>query len=138
VAAKKDIACLITIDDLQDLDLKNVKDTVLLPGRAFVWDKDVEEILSADGNERFIRRGPDRLTADGEMTIGLTKQEVLDFEVEAFTELIQMINVYGLPPKKAAKPKSAIKPKAAKPVAADGSGSPKRKAVKSRKTKSGK
>ncbi|WP_424357214.1 methyl coenzyme M reductase-arginine methyltransferase Mmp10 [Methanocella sp. MCL-LM] len=101
VAAKKDIACLLTIDDLKGIDLKNVKDTVILPGRSFVWDKDAEEVLSADGLERFIRRGPDRLTADGEMTIGMSKKEVLDFEVEAFTELIQMINIYGLEPKKA-------------------------------------
>jgi hypothetical protein len=81
------------------------------------------------------------------MTIGLTKQEVLDFEVEAFTELIQMINVYGLEPKKAAaakpkpagKPKTAVKPKTTKPVAADraDSSSSKRKTVLPRKPKSG-
>ncbi len=99
VPAEKDVACLITIDDLKGLDLKNVKDTVLLPGRTFVWDREAEEVLSADGLERFVRRGPDRLTADGEMTIGMSKKDVLDFEVQAFTELIQMINVYGLEPK---------------------------------------
>lgn len=105
VPVKKDIACLITIEDLKGADLKKVKETVLLPGRSFVWDKEAEEALSADGVQRFVRRGPDRLTADGEMTSGMGKKEVLDFEVEAFTELIQAINVYGTEPVKAAAPK---------------------------------
>jgi NifB/MoaA-like Fe-S oxidoreductase len=60
----------------------------------------MEETLTADGVDRLVRRGPDRLTADGEMTIGMKKDELLAFEVEAFTELINMINAYGLPPKK--------------------------------------
>jgi NifB/MoaA-like Fe-S oxidoreductase len=97
---KKDIACLMTIDDVKALDLKDVRETVLFPGRAFVWDREMEEALAADGVERLVRRGPDRLTADGEMTIGMKKEEVLQFELEAFTELIRMINVYGMPPKK--------------------------------------
>jgi len=100
VPVNKDIACLITIEDLKGIDLSKVKDTVIMPGRSFVWDQEAEGILSADGVERFVRRGPDRLTADGEMTIGMKKKDVLDFEVKAFTELIQMINVYGLEPKK--------------------------------------
>ena len=54
----------------------------------------------------------DRLTADGEMTIGMKKEELIDFEVEAFTELIDLINAIGLPPKK--EPKVPIKSKAVK------------------------
>ncbi len=100
VPVKKEIACLMTIDDVRALDLKSVKDTVLFPGRAFVWDREMEEALTADGVDRLVRRGPDRLTADGEMTIGMKKDEILQFEVEAFTELINMINAYGLPTKK--------------------------------------
>ena len=65
-----------------------------------VHDKETEEVLSADGIERFVRRGPDRLTADGEMTICMKKAEIIDFEIEAFTELIELINAIGLPPKK--------------------------------------
>ncbi len=99
-ATKKDIACLITIKDIKALDLKDIKDTVIIPGRALVFDKEAEEILSADGVERFVRRGPDRLTADGEMTICMKKSEIIDFEVGAFTELIELINAIGLPPKK--------------------------------------
>jgi methanogenesis marker radical SAM protein len=100
VPVKKEIACLMTIDDLRGIDLKSVKETVLLPGRAFVWDREAEEAFAADGTFRIVRRGPDRLTADGEMTIGMKKAEVLQFEVEAFTELINMINIYGLEPKR--------------------------------------
>ncbi len=99
-ATKKDIACLITIKDIKALDLKDIKDTVIIPGRALVFDKEAEAILSADGVERFVRRGPDRLTADGEMTICMKKAEIIDFEVGAFTELIELINAIGLPPKK--------------------------------------
>jgi methanogenesis marker radical SAM protein len=95
VPVKKEIACLMTIDDVKALDLKDVKDTVLFPGRAFVWDREMDEVLTADGVDRLVRRGPDRLTADGEMTIGMKKEEVLQFELEAFTELIGMINAYG-------------------------------------------
>jgi NifB/MoaA-like Fe-S oxidoreductase len=47
--------------------------------------------------ERLIRRGPDQLTYDGEMSIGLDREEVLSFEIENLTELIQHINVVGLP-----------------------------------------
>ena len=39
------------------------------------------------------------LTADGEMSISMAKDEVLAREIEAFTELIQMINVLGTRPK---------------------------------------
>ncbi len=103
IPAKKDIACLITISDIIDIDLKEVKDTVIIPGRALVHDKEIEEVLSKDGVDRFVRRGPDRLTADGEMTISMTKNEIIDFEMGAFTELIELINALGLPPKAALK-----------------------------------
>ncbi|VVB90270.1 Radical SAM superfamily protein [uncultured archaeon] len=99
VAVKKDIGCLITIDDIKALDLSNVKETVIFPGRAFVFDPEIKKILSADGKERLVRRGPDLLTVDGEMSISMTKDEVLAREIEAFTELIQMINVLGTVPK---------------------------------------
>jgi methanogenesis marker radical SAM protein len=99
-ATKKDIACLITISDFKALDLKDIKETVIIPGRALVHDKEAEEVLSRDGVERFVRRGPDRLTADGEMTISMKKADIINFEVAAFTELIELINAIGLPPKK--------------------------------------
>ena len=100
VPVKKDIGCLITIEDIKALDLSQVKETVLFPGRAFVYDPEIKKILSGDGVERLVRRGPDMLTVDGEMSISMTKEEVLARELEAFTELIQMINVLGTAPKR--------------------------------------
>ena len=105
VPVKKEIGCLITAADLREVDLRQVKDTVLFPGRAFVWDREAEEILTADGNPRIVRRGPDQLTVDGEMSIGMKKDDVLQLELEALTELIMMINVYGTEPKKLMKNK---------------------------------
>lgn len=39
------------------------------------------------------------LTVDGEMSISMTKEEVILKEIEAFTELIQTINIIGTKPK---------------------------------------
>lgn len=100
VAVGKDIGCLITIEDLEALDLNDVKETVIIPGRAFVHDPEAKKVLSRDGIDRFVRRGPDMLSYDGEMSIGMTKEEVLAFEIEQFTELISEINAIGLPVKK--------------------------------------
>lgn len=98
VPVKKDIGCLITIEDIRALDISRIKETVLFPGRAFVFDPEIKNILSADGTGRLVRRGPDLLTVDGEMSISMTKEEVLSREIEAFTEFIQTINVLGTAP----------------------------------------
>ncbi len=98
VPVKKDIGCLITIEDIKALDLTQIKETVFFPGRAFVHDPEIKRILSCDGVDRLVRRGPDMLTVDGEMSISMTKDEVISKEVGAFTELIQMINVLGTNP----------------------------------------
>jgi methanogenesis marker radical SAM protein len=100
VPVKKDIGCLITIDDIKGIDLSRIKETVFFPGRAFVHDPEIKKILSGDGIDRIVRRGPDLLTVDGEMSISMTKEEVLAREIEAFTEFIQSINVLGTVPKK--------------------------------------
>ena len=98
VGVGKDIGCLITIEDIMALDLAEVKETVLIPGRAFVHDTEIKTVLSGDGIDRLVRRGPDRLTVDGEMSISMTREEVIRFEVSAFTDLINHINAVGLPP----------------------------------------
>ncbi|WP_440952552.1 methyl coenzyme M reductase-arginine methyltransferase Mmp10 [Methanococcoides sp. FTZ1] len=97
IGLNKDVGCLITIDDFRDLDLSNVKDTVIIPGRAFVHDPEVKGVLSSDGIDRLVRRGPDTLTVDGEMSIGMSEEAVLELEMENFTELIQQINAIGMP-----------------------------------------
>jgi methanogenesis marker radical SAM protein len=99
VPVKKDIGCLITIEDIKALDLSHLKETVLFPGRAFVFDPEIKKILTADGVGRLVRRGPDLLTVDGEMSISMTKEEVLAREIQAFTEFIETINVLGTAPK---------------------------------------
>jgi len=97
VSPKKDIGCLITIDDLRGLDLSEVNETVFIPGRSFAHDMEVKEAFKRDGIDRLVRRGPERLSVDGEMSIGMTREEVLEIEIENFTELIGQINSLGMP-----------------------------------------
>lgn len=97
VSPKKDIGCLLTIEDFEKLDLSEVSETVFIPGRAFVHDMEVKEALKRDGIDRLVRRGPERLSVDGEMSIGMSREEVLELEIENFTELIGQINSLGLP-----------------------------------------
>ena len=91
----KEIACLITADDLQHLNISALERAVIIPGRSFVFDPEVQEILSADGVEREVIRGPDQLTADAETSMGMTRDQVLSMEMDGFAELIQTINRYG-------------------------------------------
>ncbi len=95
VPVKKEIACLITIDDLQKLDLSRIEPVVIIPGRAFVHDSEVQDVLSADGIEREVFRGPEMLTADAETSMGMTRNQVLAMEMDGFAELIRTINRYG-------------------------------------------
>jgi methanogenesis marker radical SAM protein len=99
VALEKDIGCLITLEDFKKLDLSEVSETVFIPGRAFAHDMEIKEALRRDGVDRLIRRGPERLSVDGEMSIGMSREEVLELEIENFTELIGQINSLGLPVK---------------------------------------
>lgn len=92
---KKEIACLITIDDIKEIDLSKLEETVIIPGRCFVHEKEAEEVLSADGVERKIIRGPEMLTADAEMSMGMDKNGVLQMEMDGFADLIRLINMYG-------------------------------------------
>ncbi|MBQ6219280.1 MAG: methyl coenzyme M reductase-arginine methyltransferase Mmp10 [Methanosphaera sp.] len=96
IETNQDIACLITAEDLEEIDLDEVKDTVILPGRCFVHDMVAEEIFRKDGKFRLIHRGPDTLTVDGEMSGTLTKNDVLKQELMAFEDLIELINYMGV------------------------------------------
>ncbi|HIH27877.1 MAG TPA: methyl coenzyme M reductase-arginine methyltransferase Mmp10 [Methanoregulaceae archaeon] len=95
IGTEKEIACLITADDLRGLDLGELDDLVIIPGRAFVHDNDAERILSADGKERTVMRGPEMLTADAETSMGMKREGVLLMELEGFADLIRLINRYG-------------------------------------------
>lgn len=97
VSTPKEIACLITIDDLKALDLSLLEDTVIIPGRAFVHESEAAEVLSADGILREVIRGPETLTADGETSMGMARRGVLEMEIEGFSELIRLINRHAPP-----------------------------------------
>ena len=96
VGVEKEIACLITKEDLEQLDLNEIKDTVIIPGRSFVHQLDAERILSSDGNERLVGRGPDTLTVDGELSIDMTDENVIERELEEFNDLVDAINFFGM------------------------------------------
>jgi len=95
IPVKKEIACLITADDLRELDLSTLERVVIIPGRAFVHDPEAAALLCRDGSERSVIRGPEMLTADAETSMGMTRNEVLAMEMEGFMDLIQTINRYG-------------------------------------------
>lgn len=95
IPVRKEIACLITADDLRGLDLPALEPVVIIPGRAFVHDAEADKILSRDGIGRMVIRGPEMLTADAETSMGMTRTEVLSTELDGFRELILTINRYG-------------------------------------------
>jgi methanogenesis marker radical SAM protein len=95
IPVKKEIACLITIDDIRALDPRSLEQTVIIPGRAFVHDTELHEVISRDGISRTAIRGPEMLTADAETSMGMTRDQVLEMEMDGFAELIRTINRYG-------------------------------------------
>lgn len=95
VPVKKEIACLLTIDDLRGLTLSCLEPVVIIPGRSFVHDAEAADVLSRDGIAREILRGPEMLTADAETSMGMTRNQVLDLEMNGFADLIRTINRYG-------------------------------------------
>ncbi|MGX8693556.1 MAG: methyl coenzyme M reductase-arginine methyltransferase Mmp10 [Methanobrevibacter sp.] len=96
VAVEKEIACLITKEDLEKLDLSEIKQAVIIPGRSFVHQLDAERILSEDGIERIVGRGPDTLSVDGELSIDMTDENVIERELEQFNDLVDAINFFGM------------------------------------------
>ena len=96
VAVPKEIACLITKEDLEKVDLSEIKQAVIIPGRAFVHQLDAERILSADGIERIVGRGPDTLTIDGELSFDKTDENVIEEELTQFNDLVDAINFFGM------------------------------------------
>ena len=95
VAVRKEIACLITENDLEEIDTAELEDLVIIPGRAFVHDQEAGRILSRDGVERTVMRGPEMLTADAETSMGMSQNDVLHMEMEGLADLIRLINRYG-------------------------------------------
>ena len=95
IPVPKEIACLITADDLRALDLASLSNTIIVPGRAFVHEAELQDLVCRDGKPRVAVRGPEMLTADAETSMGMTRDEVLAMEMDGFAELIQTINRFG-------------------------------------------
>jgi methanogenesis marker radical SAM protein len=95
IPVEKEIACLITIEDLKNLDPATLEPTVILPGRAFVHIQEAQKVLSSDGIDRQVVWGPEVLTADAETSMGMTRDQVLALEMNGFADLIRTINMYG-------------------------------------------
>jgi len=87
----------MTADDLRELDPDTLEDTVIIPGRSFIHEREAQEILTGNGNPKTIIRGPELLTADAEMSMGMSRNEVLQIELDGFAELIRLINRHGVP-----------------------------------------
>lgn len=96
VGADVDIADLITAQNIAKIDLSQLEDTVIIPARTLAHDTEIKRLLCADGVDRLIRRGPDKLTLDGEMSISISRKEAIAFEQEHLGELISLINAVGV------------------------------------------
>ncbi|OPY23841.1 MAG: Radical SAM superfamily protein [Methanobacterium sp. PtaU1.Bin097] len=92
VSVEKEIADLITPEDLETIDLSRVQKEVILPRGALVHQKQALEILGRDGTIRKIKRGPYNLTHPYHENLDFNEKELLDFEFKAFEELINIIN----------------------------------------------
>jgi NifB/MoaA-like Fe-S oxidoreductase len=95
VAVNKEIGNLITLEDFNCLDLRNIKERVLIPGMVLAHDQEIRRALRRDGVRRLVFRGPDDLTVESERSIYMTTEEVIAREVEAFSGLICQINELG-------------------------------------------
>jgi methanogenesis marker radical SAM protein len=93
VNVDKEIADLIIAEDLETIDLLEVKEKVVIPSGALVHDKQAAKILCRDGKHREIVRGPYILTYPfiGEKHI-TNKEELIKFELKSFKDLINTIN----------------------------------------------
>jgi NifB/MoaA-like Fe-S oxidoreductase len=95
VAVNKEIGNLITLEDFECLDLKDVKERVIIPGMVMAHDREIHRAFQRDGKRRLVFRGPDHLTVESERSIYMTPGQVLEREIEAFTGLIMEINDLG-------------------------------------------
>lgn len=91
VSVDKEIADLITMEDIESLDLKHVKDRVVLPGGALVHDEKAKKYFQTDGRVRTVLRGPMLLFSpcpDWEND----EKRLIEFECNSFNTLINTIN----------------------------------------------
>lgn len=94
--AKKEIGSLITQKDFWEMDIADMKERVIIPRLALAHDREIMQALRRDGKPRLAFRGPEALTVESELSIYMTRRQVLDREVAAFTSLIELINEVGI------------------------------------------
>lgn len=92
VTLKKEIADLITHEDLESTDLDEIKKRVVLPYGALVKDDQAEGILSSDGISRKVVRGPKVLTHPYYEDVSFNQEELIRYELKSFSDLINKIN----------------------------------------------
>lgn len=92
----KEIGSLIALKDFQDMDITNMKQRVIIPRMVLAHDREIQKTLRRDGQNRLVFRGPEALTVESELSIYMTRQQVLDREIAAFTGLIEQINEVGI------------------------------------------
>ena len=90
IGVDKEIADLITADDLSLINLDEVKNKVIIPAMALIRDKQAEKIFNNDGKKKRVVRGPVMLSPL-DATI-LNEEKPIEFELKAFTNLINLIN----------------------------------------------
>ncbi len=93
VSVDKDIADLITHEDLEFINLDDVKRNVIIPSGALVHDNKAAEILCKDGIFRIIARGPYVLT-NPYYGVEFYKEDLLTFELNSFNALIDVVNSF--------------------------------------------
>jgi len=91
IAVDKEIADLITHDDLASVNLDEVKKRVIIPGGALVHDKQAQKFLNKDGMRRLVIRGP-LFLSPLDLYGHLNKEEIIKHELKAFKVLIDKIN----------------------------------------------
>lgn len=93
ISVNKDIADLITEDDLKFVNLKELRQKVIIPRGALVHDKQVKKIFCCDGVDRKIVRGPQVLTHPYFERIEFNQEELINYELKSFKDLIDKINL---------------------------------------------
>lgn len=90
VAVEKEIGDLITLEDIDTVDLSQLEDKVIIPGGALVHEKDALVTFNRDGKKRKVIRGPSKLFyLDIE---GVNLIDALEYELKSFKSLIDLIN----------------------------------------------
>ncbi len=93
VSVDKEIADLITYEDLESIDLSEVKKDIIIPRGALVHDEQAKEIFSKDGECRKIKRGPYVLTHPYYESVDFDSEELIEHELKSFKALIDKINL---------------------------------------------